>query len=357
MFELTNDQRKCFALVSINEKWECVEAKPSPYDDFKTYVFIQENTIVKCVLSGDNYYSEYEMDEQVSPDRKFLLPKTSKGKLVLLTSANILKRKGIGMCLTYKKKHIGIFNLNTECYYFSNEYLQHEICSISDFSDWVKKWCIETTDADMLDMLHFSQQKRKHVKFCEGDVFRFKIDRRLYGYGRILLDFDKMRKQKEPFWDILMCRPLICSVYHIVTERADVSIDEIKNLKSLPSTVMADNSIYYGEYEIIGNIPVFSDEDYPVMYGKSICMGDNAVCYQCGKVYRRIENGDELYAGFRNNGVSFVLNFTLPILKQCIKNGSNNQYWESYYHHWVESDLRNPKYAENLQKIKIQFGL
>ena len=99
MFELTNDQRKCFALVPINEKWECVEVKPSPYDDFKTYVFIQENTIVKCVLSGDNYYSEYEMNEQVSADRKFLLPKTSKGKPVLLTSPSILKRKGLGMCL------------------------------------------------------------------------------------------------------------------------------------------------------------------------------------------------------------------------------------------------------------------
>ena len=92
MFELTNDQRKCFALEPIHDQWVCIEAKPSPYDQFKTYLYLDGDTIVKCILSGDSQYCEYELSEKVSPDRKYLLPKTTKGKPTLLSSSTIQKR-------------------------------------------------------------------------------------------------------------------------------------------------------------------------------------------------------------------------------------------------------------------------
>ena len=76
MFELTNEQRKCFALVPVSDHWERIELKPSPYDQFKTYVYIDGNRIVKCILCGEAQYCEYELSEQISADRKFLLPKT-----------------------------------------------------------------------------------------------------------------------------------------------------------------------------------------------------------------------------------------------------------------------------------------
>ena len=63
MFKLTNDQRKCFALVPVRDQWERIEAKPSPYDQFKTYLYLEGDTIVKCILSGDSQYCEYELSE------------------------------------------------------------------------------------------------------------------------------------------------------------------------------------------------------------------------------------------------------------------------------------------------------
>ncbi len=54
-----------------------------------------------------------------------------------------------------------------------------------------------------------------------------------------------MRKRKEPFWDILMTKPLVCNVYHIAAERTDISVDELKNLKTLPSTIISDNHLFY----------------------------------------------------------------------------------------------------------------
>lgn len=357
MFELTNDQRKCFALKPVSDHWECIKAKASPYDQFTTYLYLDGDTVVKCILSGDMQYSEFELSEKVSQDREYLLPKTEKGKPVRLSSAAIQKRTGVGMRLNYGEKHINLYNENTECSYYFNSYLKDDICDLNGFAQWVDNWCRETTLEDIADIIRFSQEKRRHVRFQEGDVFRFKIGRRLYGYGRILLDYDKMRKKKEPFWDILMGKPVVCNVYHIITESDSLSIDELKDLQALPSTIIMDNSLFYGEYEIIGNIPVTEQEDYPILYGNSIKAGEKAVCYQCGKVFRKIENRTALADSFRNNGVSFNLNFTLDVLQQCIRAGSNAPYWSLYYPYYVDRDLRNPKYADKLQQIKKLLGL
>ena len=357
MFELTNDQRKCFALLPVSDQWELIEAKSSPYDPSKTYLYLDGDMIVKCIVIGDSQYCEYELSEKVSQDRKYLLPKTSKGKTVALSAYSISKRCGIGMQLCYKEKLIHLYNERTQCSYYFNAYLNENVHGLNGFSRWVQDWCKETTDADIADVVRFSQQESRHIRYKEGDVFRFKIGRRLYGYGRILLDYDKMRKNKEPFWDILMSKPIVCSVYHIVSERTDITIDELKHLKSLPSTIITDNSLFYGECEIIGNLSITEDEDYPVMYGNSIRVREIAVCYQCGKTYHKIENETALFKDFKNNAVSFNLNFTLDILLQCIEQNSNEPYWNHFYTYKVNGDLRNPKYADKLQKVKEQFGI
>lgn len=357
MFELTNEQRLCFGLVPVDVEWERIEPKQGPYDQYKTYLYIDGDKIVKCIMCGENLYSEYELSETVSRDRSVLLPKTAKGKPVTLTSASVEKRKGTGMRLYYSDCNIHLYNEVTQCTYYTNSYLAERVTDMADFSAWVEEWCRETTDADVQDIFRFSQMDRKHVRYREGDVFRFKIGRREYGYGRILLDYDAMRRKKEPFWDILMGKPLVCSVYHIISERDDVTVDELKGLRSLPSTIMADNALFYGEYEIIGNLPVSDGEDYPVMYGDSIRVGEKAVYYQCGKVYRKLEGRSAIYAGFRNNGVPFDPNIKLNVLLECIEADSNDPYWEHYYPHWTERDLRNPKYADKSHKVKSQFGL
>ena len=357
MFILTNEQRKCFALAPISEEWDCIEVNSSPCDQFKTYLYIDGDTAVKCILVGDTQYCEYELFERISDDRNYLLPKTPKGKAVILSSSNVLRRKGRGMSLCFNDGNIHLYNINTECSYYFNSYLNQNICDLGDFSKWIESWCNETSDIDLDDIIRFSQQKRKHIRYQEGDVFRFKIGRRLYGYGRILLDYDMMRKNKVPLWDILMGKHLICSVFHIVTERSDVSVDELKEVRSLPSTIIMDDALYYGEYEIIGNLPITDIEDYPIMYGNSLDVKENAVCYQCGKIYRKIMNESAICTGFTNNAVSNNLNFTLDILMQCIKQDSNKPYWENYYSSCVMRDLRNPIHKDKLEKIKAQFQL
>ena len=49
---------------------------------------------------------------------------------------------------------------------------------------------------DLLEVQEFSKEKRKHIKYREGDYFRVKLGRDKYTYGRILLDVYKGVKNK-----------------------------------------------------------------------------------------------------------------------------------------------------------------
>ena len=361
MFELTNEQRKCFGLLPVDRSWMPMEPKPSPYDQHTTIAYLDGTVLRKVILTGNNIYNEYEICEQLSDDLQHLLPKTKKGKPVLLSAATLAKRTPLGMGLSYTRhsngySYMDIYSHTSQKCYYSNSYEPIRSYGMHDFPQWVDAWCSETTQEDLADIAQFSAQPRQHVKFREGDVFRFKINRRLYGYGRILLDYALMRKKKEPFWDVLMGKPTVCSVYHIATKRKDVTPEELRALDSLPSVYMMDNRLFYGDFEIIGNIPIGEHEDYPITYGGSISALYRGALLQCGKLYRKIDGGTALYNNFMNHGIGFDLNFQLSVLLECIAQGSNAPYWDQ--DNWkVNQDLRNPKFRSELGQICKQFDL
>lgn len=361
MFELTNEQRKCFGLLPVDSNWTRIEPKPSPYDQHTTISYLDGTVLRKVILTGYNLYNEYEICEQLSDDLQYLLPKTEKGKPVLLSAATLAKRTPLGMGLSYGRhsngySYIDVYSHTSQKCYYSNAYEPIRSYGMNDFQQWVENWCAETTKSDLADITHFAAQLRQHVKFREGDVFRFKINRRLYGYGRVLIDYALMRKKKEPFWDVLMGKPTVCSVYHIVTERKDVTLDELQALDSLPSVHMMDNRLFYGDFEIIGNIPIGKYEDYPIMYGSSISALYRGVLLQCGKMYRKIDGGTALYNNFMNHGIGFNLDFQLSVLLECIEQGTNDPYWAQ--NNWkVNCDLRNPKFRTELERVCRQFDL
>lgn len=361
MFELTNEQRVCFGLATVEPHWTRMEPKPSPYDGWTTIAYLDGTVIRKIIETGNSVYTEHELCEQLSDDLRYLLPKTAKGKPVLLSAATLKKRTGTGMCLSYTRHQFGstyiaLYSHISHKGYYANDYEPLRTEGIQDFQEWVEQWCAETTPEDIAEITCFAVQPRQHQKFKEGDVFRFKINRRLYGYGRILLDYALMRKKNVPFWDILAGKPLVCSAYHIVTERKDVSIAELQSLPSLPSVHMMDNHLFYGDFEIIGHIPVTESEDYPIMYGGSIDARYRATLLQCGRLYRRDDDARPLFNHCRNSAIGFDLRFRLPVLLECIEAGSNAPYWAQDNHH-VNNDLRNPIHRATLEQVCAQFGL
>ena len=356
MFQLTNDQRKCFGLAPVEDCWTLTAIKASPYDNYTTYVYIDGTVIRKCWIIGSAHFQEMDLTLPLTDDLKYILPKTQKGKPALLSSSNLLKLGNPDMLFFYGNRSIILGSPRIRKNYFTTFHDPIPLDTMDDFIRWVEQWCSETTEADIMDIARFSAQERKHVKFREGDVFRFKISRRLYGYGRIVLDYDKMRKKKEPFWDILMTKPLVCSIYHVLTEDPHVTVEELAGLKSLPSHIVTDWDFFYGANEIIGHNSLTGQPDYPIMYGGSLEPGDPAIYLQCGKLFRKREGIPPLARQFVNNGVAGVVRAHRSVLEQCIREDSNDPYWNCGL--WgVRHDLRHPENRSWIPGICRQFDV
>ncbi|MBE6654039.1 MAG: hypothetical protein E7608_01120 [Ruminococcaceae bacterium] len=363
MFELTNEQRKCFAIPPVQSTWKRVEVKAGPYDDHVTFAYLDGRKIVKVIQISENagkwLYNEYGVDQMLSEDGLKILPKTEKGKAQNFTAPNLTKKTPVGMGLHFRCGYIDIYNNTTDQCYYRVNYEDLKVYNLSEFCDWVKDWCKNTGEKELLEIEEFSKRRRIHQKFREGDFFRYRIKRNLYGYGRILVDYEKMRKEGVPFWNVFMGKPLCVAVYHIATENADMPVEKLAHLKMLPSQMIMDNIFYYGECEIIGNMPIMPDEEnYTIHYGGSVdARTPNLVCYQCGKTYVALQDEKLLYDNFRKQSISWDLDVKLPILLECIKNDSNEPYWELIRRWRANEDLRNPKFKEELKNIKEQMGV
>ena len=53
MFELTNEQRRCFALPPVLDTWKKIEVKAGPYDDYVTYAYLDGSRITKVIEVSD----------------------------------------------------------------------------------------------------------------------------------------------------------------------------------------------------------------------------------------------------------------------------------------------------------------
>jgi hypothetical protein len=103
-------------------------------------------------------------------------------------------------------------------------------------------------------------------------ISAFKLDRRNFGFGRLLLDVGKVCKSgmigNSHGLRNLMGQALIVELFAFSSPTKDVSLSTLDKQPKLPSDVMFDNLLLYGEYEIIGHREVKEEEfDFPISYG------------------------------------------------------------------------------------------
>lgn len=361
LFEFTNHHRACLGLTPVESHWELIKLTPSPYDMDDAYAYIEGTRIHKMLRVSEDSYQEYALHEVLSKDGKFILPKTEKGKPVKLTAANLEKRTPVGMAFSWLRDHIALYNATSQQNYYDSftEGPDLSLKTLPEFRAWLEKWCAETTAEDLSDVAAFASRPRVHQKYREGDFFRYRIDRRHWAYGRILLNFDALRKQKIEFWDVFFGKPLVVAVYRIMTHEPLDDIEQLSGLPMLPSQFIMDNRFYYGEAEIIGNKPVTpEEEDFPINYGKSKAIRENILYLQCGRLYRKLPLGKPLFHwDFSHGGIGCGMDIRVSVLEACIREDSNRPYWEQPHLYSVREDLRNPKLKAEREAIFAQFGL
>ena len=365
IFELTNEQRKYLGLIPVEEHWELVKF------DNGIYYYFEDDTIKKEIKVSKNYYHEAELNEKTAENRTMILPKTKRGKIKKFNYTATQSFSPFGTYFTFSTNGVIIANYTTQRTYYSEIFSEKEKISLDNLKKWLDKWMKETTEEDLEEIEEFKNAKRKHCKFNEGDFFAFKISRREWCFGRILLDVSKLRKdenfKKNKNYGLanLMGKPLIIKVYHKISDNKNIDLKELSKYSALPSQAIMDNIFYYGEAIILGNLPLKPEEnDMFISVSESISGIDKNIAYlQYGLIYREIPLSDyeklikELKIGaqtLRREGIGFVIDTYK--LKECIEAKSNSPFWEKYKKHNVP-DLKNPDHIELKRKIFKAFGL
>ena len=365
IFELTNEQRKYLGLIPVEEHWELVKF------DNGIYYYFEDDTIKKEIKVSKNYYHEAELNEKTAENRTMILPKTKRGKIKKFNYTATQSFSPFGTYFTFSTNGVIIANYTTQRTYYSEIFSEKEKISLDNLKKWLDKWMKETTEEDLEEIEEFKNAKRKHCKFNEGDFFAFKISRREWCFGRILMDVSKLRKdenfEKNKNYGLahLMGKPLIIKVYHKISDNKNIDLKELSKCLALPSQAIMDNIFYYGEAVILGNLPLKPEEnDMFISVSESISGIDKNIAYlQYGLIYREIPLSDyeklikDLKIGaqtLRREGIGFVIDTYK--LKECIEAKSNSPFWEKYKKHNVP-DLKNPDHIELKRKIFKAFGL
>ena len=365
IFELTNEQRKYLGLIPVEEHWELVKF------DNGIYYYFEDDTIKKEIKVSKNYYHEAELNEKTAENRTMILPKTKRGKIKKFNYTATESFSPFGTYFTFSIDGVIIANYTSQRTYYSEIFSEKEKISLDDLKKWLDKWMKETTEEDLEEIEEFKNAKRKHCKFNEGDFFAFKISRREWCFGRILLDVSKLKKdenfKKNKNYGLtnLMGKPLIIKVYHKISDNKNINLKELSKCLALPSQAIMDNIFYYGETIILGNLPLKPEEnDMFISVSESISGIDKNIAYlQYGLIYREIPLSDyeklikELKIGaqtLRREGIGFVIDTYK--LKECIEAKSNSPFWEKYKKRNVP-DLKNPDHIELKRKIFKAFGL
>ena len=365
IFELNNEQRKYLGLIPVEEHWELVKF------DNGIYYYFEDDIIRKEIKVSKNYYHESELNVKTSENRTMILPKTKRGKIKKFNYTVTQSFSPFGTYFTFSADGVIIANYTSQRTYYSETFTEKEKISLDDLKKWLDKWMKETTEEDLEEIEEFKNAKRKHCKFNEGDFFAFKISRREWCFGRILMDVSKLRKdenfEKNKNYGLahLMGKPLIIKVYHKISDNKNIDLKELSECLALPSQAIMDNIFYYGEAIILGNLPLKPEEnDMFISVSESISGIDKNIAYlQYGLIYREIPLSDyeklikDLKIGaqtLRREGIGFVIDTYK--LKECIEAKSNSPFWEKYKKHNIP-DLKNPDHIELKRKIFKAFGL
>ena len=363
-FMLTNEQRRYLGLEPVEAHWEVMDIKGTLY-------YFDGNIIKKEIITSDcreeNFrYRESELYVETAENKKLVLPKTAKGKPKKLNFTATQSFRPVNVYFACEGSYITIANYTTQkTFYFED--IKNDVTA-PVLENWLKNWIDETAQDDLEDLECFKYEKRVHQKYKEGDIFTFKIGRRQYGFGKILIDVAKRRKTEEFKQNKnyglanLMGPALIVKVYHKISDNINADIDELERGLSLPPQSVMDNRIYYGEYKIIGNRKVTNRDldDAPISTSKSINYQDRDIAYlQYGLIYRELslfeyeayDDEDWCHKDYRNEGIGFSLD--LDALQECINAHSN----EPYYRSNARRKLNHPENKMDKNAAFKAFGL
>lgn len=363
MYELDNAQRGYFGLEPVGDDWARLVFPATAYRP-ESIVYFDGDIIKKHILSTDKEYKELQYHEPTR-ERVMLLPKTAKGKEQKLSASTLESRTAIGVYLNvqhYGMLQLGHMDAQTTFYNSLWEYAPVEHMPISE---QVERFIKDSPANHLEQIAAFKAQKRQRCKFKKGDYFRFKLDRTRFGFGRVLSNIGKLRESATAGAAHglfrLMGMPALVQLFVFASPNKQVDLAVLKQQPVLPASMMMDNALLYGEYEVFAHEPI-ADALYDVpawihANADEVSLGWGLVFIQMNRAAFESKASSSLVKImtsdlFSNPSIAFRPQYANFEIVSSLRSGAlsiQNQYWDV--------DLRNPKWAQARAEIFTIFGL
>lgn len=365
-FELTNKQRATFGVQPIDSKWDVVEL-----NDYAK-IYFDENDVIRRLISYEYGYAEREYNIETE-NRILLKPRTKRGKPKKLSYSTIVNGpKPINVGFTYLTDQCAYnTNYNVDRTLFNSSFLKHR--PIGDLEDWIEEISNSVTDELKKEISEFRALERKRVKYKPGDIFSFRIDTSIYGFGQVLLNINDIRGQFKVFNNAslgsVFGASVLARIFCHTSDNKKPNKESLRSSIALPSIILRDNQIHYGEYELVDYLGLTeSDFDFPISFGLDNNVADPFHYLHYGFVtivrskkdtpdeFIKMEGVRTIDSPYRNNGSMGIIPFTLNELRQTQENGLD-WFWENVHHYSYEHDLRNQNNKLVKAKMFKHFGL
>ncbi|MCJ8212057.1 immunity 26/phosphotriesterase HocA family protein [Mucilaginibacter sp. RS28] len=381
-FELTNEQRIYFGLEPIEPHWDRVILNGDTYRQ-ASILYYDGDIIKRHIVWTKDLYQEKQYDD-LTRDRTILLPKTGKGKEKKLTASVLESRQPTGVYVSIDstgRVFIGNYHTQTTFYDSSWEKKYIKDAPLESISNVITEYIETASDGYLGDIKEFKQAQRKLVKFKSGDFFAFKLSRTQYGFGRVLVNIDLLKKKniisKDHGLNVIMTKPVLVKIYAYISDSKNVDIEVLQQAGALPSDYMMDNLLLYGQFEIFSYKDLESDElDFPMSYGRNIDFKKHASFIQWGLIYEKLPTATfnkyfvadnpfvaesspsrKISNPYGYYGLGFYPKYSSAAeIKDTIAN--NGQYdFVKNSGYYTRFDLRNPVNKEVREEIMVAFGL
>ena len=237
-YELSNNNRKYFGLLPVDNTWDR-KSLNGVID-----VYFDKNKIVK-VLNFSRGYIEYDSDVNTL-NREALLPKTTKGKKQKLTIPRILKIKGSGMQFSgsFEGGRIRVYDNKRNVFFIQNYLEDGQISNYNDISNWVEKYVVESP-VEYFEWLNKQVKSKRHnIKAKPGDIIAFHVARFEYAFAKIIrIDF--------PTTLNLFGKALQILPYSFTSKTTDIDFDKLIIQPTLELIQINDSGVSYGEFPIV----------------------------------------------------------------------------------------------------------
>lgn len=289
LVDFAEGQRKYFALDEISTDDVSVFFSKTNLWYKRTTVFWNNMEIIKVIVEENRVLSDgtvnlrtyLEYDTKITTEnREMILPLTAKGKSKKVNATNILAVTPFGCSFSMRMDkgatRISVVNPRScQRLAIGEDKRIRNIKTKEDFTNFLSCY-IDSCPCDYMERVDKVRNSKKvTIKYKVGDIFRLELDRFSYCYGMITGEIGKMRKAlplpERHSLHAYMMVPLAIRFFDLITDRADMTVDELLKYPLGGVEICGDNDLIWGVYPVIGRKkPEIYDIDFNLICTKFI---------------------------------------------------------------------------------------